>query len=108
MTKKRVMTVNGEMPPDAGDTIRNAVLKRMHERDVSAWHLAMLSGVPYDTVRRFVSGTHDTSTTKASLMLTALNSDHPDWTETTLEDSKGNVEKILVRCTKDPTSETTN
>ena len=80
---------------DAGNPIRNAVLKQMHERNVSAWQLSQMCGVPYDTVRRFVAGTNDTSTTKASLMLIAFNSDHPD-------------EKILVHCTKDPTSATTN
>jgi hypothetical protein len=93
VTKKRIVIANGELSPDAGEAIRSAVLKHMHERDVSAWNLAMMSGIPYDTVRRFVAGTHDTSTTKASLMLAALTNKQPAW---------------LIRSKKNPTSETTN
>ena len=57
---------------DAGNSIRNDVLKQMHERNVSSWQLSLMCGVPYDTVRRFVAGTNDTSTAKASMMLDAL------------------------------------
>lgn len=66
------MTNKAEVLTDAGDSIRNDVLKHMHERNVSAWQLSLMCGVPYDTVRRFVAGTNDTSTTKASMMLAAL------------------------------------
>ena len=65
--------------PAPGDTIRTRVVKQMESQQLTAWHLAKISGLKYDTVRRFVSGTHDTTTDKASLMLEALKVGWPDW-----------------------------
>ena len=62
----------------ATDTIRTRVVQQMESQQLTAWNLAKMSGVKYDTVRRFVSGTHDTTTDKASLMLEALATKTPE------------------------------
>jgi len=75
------------------------IVEQMESQKLTAWHLAKISGLKYDTVRRFVSGTHDTTTDKASQMLEALKVGWPDWYKSQFKGTDG---KEYVAAIKNP------
>ena len=81
----------------ACDSIRMCIVERMESQQLTAWHLAKISGLKYDTVRRFVSGTHDTTTDKASLMLEALQVGWPDWYKSQFTGSDGKLHRVSIK-----------
>ena len=93
------MSNDPTLQPAPNDTIRTRVVKQMELQQLTAWHLAKISGVKYDTVRRYVSGTHDTTTDKASQMLEALKVGWPEWYK---EQFVGGDDKLHTVAIKNP------
>ena len=68
-------------------SIRNDIVSRMEKLGMSCYKLSQVSGVNYDTTRRFIAGTHDTSTKNASRLIAGLDICEEQQREFSAEDS---------------------